>query len=172
MNRQGQRNTFQQGIRHGQFFAVLDQTRHRLVEIRTRRLFQRRRFGHVQRLATGADQRRRRQPQRTLLEVHLDEFVERGCGRHVDFAHRTGADGTVFLLFVGKGVRVYAIAAHEHHVRVEVLRAKRQVLDGFVDAGGGNDGVGAGDSGDDVLLERKEERICKEGESEETREKQ
>ena len=81
----------------------------------------------------------------------LDQFVQCAARGHMDLMHGRCAHRTVFLLFVRKCVRVNAFRPHVHHVRIQVLRAKCNVLYSFIDASSSDDRVGTRDGRNDVL---------------------
>jgi hypothetical protein len=81
----------------------------------------------------------------------LNEFIERDGSLDRDLLYGGRTNGTVMFLRVFKCVGMKATGAHVHHVTIQILRAKRQELHGFVHAGCGDDGVGTCHCRDDVL---------------------
>jgi len=75
---------------------------------------------------------------------------ERGLRRELDL-DAVAADQAGGAALVLEGGRVQGLAAHVHEVVVEVGAAVADDLEGLVGAGRGDDGVGRGDGGDDVL---------------------
>lgn len=86
----------------------------------------------------------------------IDEVLQRPVFPDIDLSREVPADGTVVFLLVLEGVCVDAFVPAVHHIVVcfgipeERIRCAGD-LEGFVATGSGDDGVGRGNCGNDVL---------------------
>lgn len=116
---------------------------------------------HVESLPLG--------PDRGLLKLRLgphgegvQEGLEGGVWVDLEGPGLLAANGAVRLLLVLEGVGVDAVVARVHHVVVlepQAGRGGRGELEGLVAARGGDDGVGGGNGGDDILDSALGERV-------------